>query len=57
MLKRWEDIKRWKEEGRLVAWMSKQVGFNHHAFTSLLDGIKENQAANARLQSATHSDE
>lgn len=57
MLKRWEDIKRWKEEGRLVAWMSKQLGFNHHAFTSLLDGIKENQAANARLQSATHSDE
>lgn len=57
MLKRWEDIKRWKEEGRLVAWMCKQLGFNHHAFTSLLDGIKENQAANARLQSATHSDE
>lgn len=57
MLKRWEDIKRWKEEGRLVAWMSKQLGFNHHAFTSLLDGIKENQAANARLQSASHSDE
>lgn len=57
MLKRWEDIKRWKEEGRLIAWMSKQLGFNHHAFTSLLDGIKENQAANARLQSATHSDE
>lgn len=57
MLKRWEDIKRWKEEGRLVAWMCKQLGFNHHAFASLLDGIKENQAANARLQSATHSDE
>lgn len=57
MLKRWEDIKRWKEEGRLVAWMCKQLGFNHHAFASLLDGIKENQAANARLQSTTHSDE
>lgn len=57
MLKRWEDIKRWKEEGRLIAWMSKQLGFNHHAFTSLLDGIKENQAANARLQSTIHSDE
>ena len=57
MLKRWEDIKRWEEEGRLVAWMCKQLGFNHHAFASLLDGIKENQAANARLQSTTHSDE
>lgn len=57
MLKRWEDVKRWEEEGRLVAWMCKQLGFNHHAFASLLYGIKENQAANARLQSATHSDE
>lgn len=57
MLKRWEDIKRWKEEGRLVAWMCKQLGFNHHAFASQLDGIKENQAANARLQSTTQSDE
>lgn len=57
MLKRWEDIKRWEEEGRLVAWMCKQLGFNHHAFVSLLYGIKENQAANARLQSTTHSDE
>lgn len=56
MLKRWEDIKRW-EEGRSAFWISKQLGVNASTYHYALKDIKENKAANARLQSATHSDE
>lgn len=57
ILKRWEDVKRWEEEGRSYNWMAREFGFGKGVVPSQLRTIKENQAANARLQSATHSDE
>lgn len=57
MLKRWEDVKRWEEEGRNYNWMAREFGFGKGVVPSQLRTIKENKAANARLQSATHSDE
>lgn len=57
MLKRWEDIERWEEEGRSYNWMGSKLGIDAATLRLQLRTIKENQAANARLQSATHSDE
>ena len=57
MLKRWEDIERWEEEGRSYNWMGSKLGIEGQTFRLQLIAIKENQAANARLQSTTHSDE
>lgn len=57
ILKRWEDVKRWEEEGRSYNWMAREFGFGKGVVPSQLRTIKENQAVNARLQSATHSDE
>ena len=57
MLKRWEDIERWEEEGCSYNWMGSKLGIEGQTFRLQLIAIKENQAANARLQSATHSDE
>lgn len=57
MLKRWEDIERWEEEGCSYNWMGSKLGIEGQTFRLQLIAIKENQAANARLQSANHSDE
>ena len=57
MLKRWEDIERWEEEGRSYNWMGSKLGIYAVTLRLQLRTIKENQAANARLQSTTHSDE
>lgn len=57
MLKRWEDIERWEKERRSYNWMGSKLGIEAATFILQLKLIKENQAANARLQSATHSDE
>ena len=57
MLKRWEDIERWEEEGRSYNWMGSKLGIEGQTFRLQLIAIKENQAANARLQSTTQSDE
>ena len=57
MLKRWEDIERWEEEGCSYNWMGSKLGIEGQTFRLQLIAIKENKAANARLQSATHSDE
>lgn len=57
ILKRWEDIKRWEEERHSAYWIGKQLGGDAATYHYALKAIKENQAANARLQSATHSDE
>ena len=57
VLKRWEDIERWEKEGHSCNCMSSKLGINGSTFRVQLERIKENQAANARLQSATHSDE
>lgn len=57
MLKRWEDIERWEEEGCSYNWMGSKLGIEGQTFRLQLIAIKENQVANARLQSATHSDE
>lgn len=57
MLKRWEDIERWEEEGCSYNWMGSKLGIEGQTFRLQLIAIKENQAANARLQSTTQSDE
>ena len=57
ILKRWEDIKRWEEERHSAYWIGKQLGGDAATYHYALKAIKENQAANAHLQSATHSDE
>lgn len=57
VLKRWEDVKRWEEEGHSAYWIGKQLVVNPTAYAYIRNDIKENQAANARLQSTTHSDE
>lgn len=57
MLKRWEDIERWEEEGCSYNWMGSKLGIEGQTFRLQLIAIKENQAANARLQSTTHPDE
>ena len=57
VLKRWEDVKRWEEEGRCAYWINKQLGVKEVTYAYIRLDIKENQAANARLQSAAHSDE
>lgn len=57
ILKRWEDIKRWEEERHSAYWIGKQLGGDAPTYHYALKAIKENKAANARLQSATHSDE
>ena len=57
VLKRWEDIQRWEKEGHSCNWMSSKLGINGSTFRMQLELIKGNQAANARLQSTTHSDE
>lgn len=57
MLKRWEDIERWEKERRSYNWMGSKLGIEAATFILQLKLIKENQAANARLQSVTHSDE
>lgn len=57
VLKRWEDVKRWEEEGRSAYWINNQLGVKEASYAYIRIGIKRNQAANARLQSATHSDE
>lgn len=57
MLKRWEDIERWEKERRSYNWMGSKLGIEGQTFRLQLIAIKENQAANARLQSTTHSDE
>lgn len=57
VLRRWDDIKRWEEEGRSYNWMGSKLGIDAATFILQLKLIKENQAANARLQSAAHSDE
>lgn len=57
VLKRWEDVKRWEEEGHSAYWIKNQLGVKDASYAYIRLDIKENQAANARLQSATHSDE
>ena len=57
VLKRWEDIKRWEEEGRSAYWINNQLGVKEASYAYIRIDIKRNQAANARLQSVTHSDE
>lgn len=57
VLKRWEDVKRWEEEGHSAYWIKNQLGVKDASYAYIRIDIKENQAANARLQSATHSDE
>lgn len=57
ILKRWEDIKRWEEERHSAYWIGKQLGGDAATYHYALKAIKENQAANARLQSTTQSDE
>lgn len=57
MLKRWEDIERWEKERRSYNWMGSKLGIEAATFILQLKLIKENQAANARLQSTTQSDE
>ena len=57
VLKRWEDVKRWEEEGHSAYWIKNQLGAKDASYAYIRFDIKENQAANARLQSATHSDE
>lgn len=57
VLKRWEDVKRWEEEGHSAYWIKNQLGVKDASYAYIRLDIKENQAANARLQSTTHSDE
>lgn len=57
VLKRWEDVKRWEEEGHSAYWVKNQLGVKGASYAYIRIDIKENQAANARLKSTTHSDE